>query len=112
MIYAIQCGDDGPVKFGLAKNPASRLAELQTGNPAPLKLLVAVQLRDDCERTIHRWLREERVRGEWFTLGPKTTSVLGDLQIRAALGPGDQTDPDPDAYEREYRRRFPGDFKA
>lgn len=107
MIYAIQCGDSGPIKFGVAKNPEQRLRELQTGCPERLRLLVAVNLQDWCERTIHRWLRDERIRGEWFGMSWKTKSLLEDLQIRAAIGPGDQTHPDDDAYEREMRRLFP-----
>lgn len=107
MIYAIQCGEGGPIKFGVAKNPAERLRELQTGCPERLRLLVSVNIQHRCERIIHGWLREERVRGEWFSPGWKAKSVLEDLTIRAAIGPEDQTDPDPDKYEREMRRLFP-----
>src|SRR3990167_2106817 len=102
MIYAIQSGEGGPIKFGIAKNPAARLAALQTGCPESLKLLVTVEMEDYCERLIHKWLRNGRIRGEWFAVNESTISILRDLEIRAALGPGDQTNPDPDAYEREY----------
>lgn len=109
MIYAIQCGD--AVKFGKTKgNPYARLSELQTGNPVELKLLVAVELQEFCEKRIHDWLKSSRIRGEWFVLNESVKSIVKDLRIRAALGEGDQTDPDPVAYEAEYRRRFPEDF--
>ena len=104
MIYAIQAGEGGPVKFGVAKNPSSRLRELQTGNPLKLRLVAEVDILVSCERQIHHWLREERLQGEWFGLGPKTLDVLGDLQIRQVVG-GDQLNPDPDAYEAEMIRR-------
>ena len=112
MIYAIRAGAAGPIKFGVAKNPRKRLAQLQTGSHEPLTLLVAVEMRDDCERQIHRWLRASHIRGEWFAFDEKAQSLLGDLEIRAALGPGDQTEPDPVAYEAEFRRRFPDEYAA
>lgn len=110
MLYAIQAGEDGPIKFGVAKSPRARLAELQTGNPNRLKLLVAVEMEHRCERLIHSWLRDERLVGEWFRVTAKTLSLLEDLSIRAALGPGDQTWPDLDLYGREYFSRHPEDL--
>lgn len=93
MIYAIQAGEDGPIKFGVAGNPRSRLGNLQIGNPMPLAILAAVDLPNSCERQIHKWLREENVRGEWFR-GPKTSDVLLDLKLRAKcknkLEPGEE----------------------
>jgi hypothetical protein len=93
LVYAIQAGKEGPIKFGVARNPLSRLSTLQTGNHEPLRLVVAVNLKDCRERQIHYWLREERLRGEWFS-GPKTTNVLSDLKTRARCvnhdDPGDE----------------------
>lgn len=66
MIYAIQAGDDGPVKFGRANNPRSRLNELQTGNPQKLRLLVESDIPNEQEKWIHEWLSEYRLVGEWF----------------------------------------------
>lgn len=66
MIYAIQAGEGGPIKFGRARNPLARLAELQTGCHETLMLVCSAPLNDDIERQIHEGLRDERIRGEWF----------------------------------------------
>jgi hypothetical protein len=91
MIYAIQSGEAGPVKFGVATNPHSRLRELQTGNPVKLRLIAAVNLPNECERQIHDHLRDERIHGEWFGHG-KSCSVVYDL-VRRMECP-DETDVD------------------
>lgn len=72
-VYAIEC--DGLVKIGVAKNPHSRLAALQTGNPHPMTLLA---FRDFewraqaylVESGIHDELRNQHVAGEWFRSKP------------------------------------------
>lgn len=83
MIYAISCR--GALKFGVARNPKARLKELQTGNPNELKLEVALSLTDDKEKQIHRWLKSECIRGEWFC-GPLSYEVLLDLKARHLCG--------------------------
>ena len=104
MIYAIRAGQGGPVKFGIARNPKSRMSELQTGNHEKLVLSACVDIPDSCEKQIHHWLRQERLHGEWFKPTEKTLDVLADLQIRQVIG-GDHFNPDPDAYGAEYARR-------
>lgn len=65
-VYFIQDGDDGPVKIGKALNPASRLAELQCGNPRPLTLRAVVLAAIDTESSLHAMWRFACMRGEWF----------------------------------------------
>ena len=83
MVYAIQSGKHGPMKFGVAKNPWARLEQLQTGNPETLKVFAAVNLPNECERQIHDYLRGkgEGLRGEWFK-GAHTCGVASDLWCR------------------------------
>lgn len=74
VIYAIQAGI-GPIKFGRALNPKQRLGELQTGNPEKLKLIGFADVGNDKEGLIHRFLRDERLNGEWFRPSVKTMAV-------------------------------------
>lgn len=66
MIYAIQCGREGPIKIGVARDPQKRLADLQVGCPYELFLVAAGDLPDSAEREFHRQLWDYSVRGEWF----------------------------------------------
>ena len=97
MIYAIECGENGPVKFGFAANPKQRLSELQTGNRERLGMLVCVDLPNSFEKQIHAWLSKHRMRGEWFTRCDDVESVISDLVIRSKLD-GNKCFPDNTGY--------------
>lgn len=67
-IYVIQCND--LIKVGIAGDVYGRLAELQVGNPYPLRVLGywrAVNAIQE-EEIIHVHLEKYRERGEWFRL--------------------------------------------
>lgn len=57
---------DGPIKIGVAKDPAQRLRHLQTSTPDELVLLGHIEARFALERWFHEQFGETRVRGEWF----------------------------------------------
>jgi hypothetical protein len=80
MIYAIQAGVGGPIKFGVARDPKARMAELQTGNASELRLLATVNIHSEKESLVHRHLRDCRVRGEWFWPTAKTLKVVEVMQ--------------------------------
>lgn len=65
-IYFIQglCG--GAIKIGYSKNPEKRLAELQTGYPDTLTILLMIPGTEATERTLHRQFEASRLKGEWF----------------------------------------------
>jgi hypothetical protein len=64
-VYFLQCG--GLIKIGFARDVAKRLAELQTGNPEPLKLVAVIPgCLPSVERRYHREFATARRRGEWF----------------------------------------------
>jgi hypothetical protein len=71
-LYFIQQGQGGgPFKIGRAKNPRKRLAELQTGNPTPLRLVAAVVDAAVFEPQVHMALAEARIGdSEWFEAEP------------------------------------------
>lgn len=79
MIYAIQCGESGPIKFGKAKNAKARLDAMKTGCPFELRLLTASGWHESNERLIHWYLRDYRLRGEWFSPVPKVQHVANRL---------------------------------
>src|SRR5581483_1626139 len=67
-VYAIQEGDDGPIKIGHAVSVAKRLAAMQGGNSRPLHLLASALLPRRLEKEIHYELDEWRLgRSEWFS---------------------------------------------
>jgi len=70
MIYFIGQDWESPVKIGKAKNPQSRLKQLQTGNPNKLMILGTYEPKDVdddiVEKTLHYLVREYRLMGEWF----------------------------------------------
>jgi len=78
MIYFIGQDWDHPVKIGIAKNPKSRLGQLQTGNPSRLKILDTYEPKgvDDCdvEKRMHKAIKEYRLTGEWFD-GPAAMAI-------------------------------------
>ena len=69
-LYAISDGEF--IKVGYSKKPKSRVKQLQTARPKPLKLvwqtLCAYSDIDakKQERKLHRRLQKHKVRGEWF----------------------------------------------
>lgn len=65
-LYAIQAGEDGPVKIGIASKPWERIATLQTASPVRLRGLAAWRGSMDEERAIHKLFAEDRLEGEWF----------------------------------------------
>lgn len=76
MIYAIQAGDGGPVKFGVAKSVGGRLRALQTGCPTDLRLLAFADVGNENESLIHYHLRNSRIRGEWFSPDERAMAMI------------------------------------
>lgn len=67
-VYFIQSGaPGGHIKIGYTSGSALvRMAALQTGNPTPLRLLLAVPDDIASERDLHVRFAELREKGEWF----------------------------------------------
>lgn len=72
VVYCFQCADIGAVKIGIAADPLTRIAEIQTGCPylvtvgwvsSPLKRDMAFAV----EQSIHGQLDKKRLMGEWFS---------------------------------------------
>jgi len=65
----------GPVKIGIADNPQTRLAALQTGNPSKLEVAFSFcvpsrLLATEFERAFHQLYKDQNLMGEWFDMHP------------------------------------------
>lgn len=74
LVYVIG-PDVGPQKIGIALRPALRVREIQTGNPAALRVALEFD-PEECaalqvERRAHWLLHEVRLNGEWFDATPE-----------------------------------------
>lgn len=67
-VYAIDSG--AAVKVGIAGDPQRRLATLQTGSAAQLRLVETYECGDAriVERVAHKLLSEKQAAGEWFSV--------------------------------------------
>jgi len=78
-VYVIGCAGF-PVKVGIAKDIASRLATLKTGFPHKLQSYCFVPVPDGMarkiEKTCHLRLAESRMNGEWFDVTPEEAVAL------------------------------------
>ncbi|WP_395393097.1 GIY-YIG nuclease family protein [Novosphingobium sp. BL-8A] len=89
-IYLLGTGEPLAVKIGFTKqDPRARLKQLQTGNPARLKLLgwYPGTLKD--ERELHKRLAAYNIGGEWFRLDDAASDlwrpIVTVIQINNAL---------------------------
>ena len=84
-IYVISGRSPNSVKIGTSRDPASRLKQLQTGHPEPLRLCHAEAVDPTkaklIERIIHKTLALHRSKGEWFSI----SEVDAVLEVRHAM---------------------------
>lgn len=91
-VYAIQAGEEGPVKVGIAASAQTRARELQTGNPYKLRLIGYSVVRKEWalqwERKVHERLKDYRMEGEWFRIAPfvkQVTAAIASGELQRAL---------------------------
>lgn len=75
MIYFIQAGEDGPVKIGVAEDPAARLGDLQTAHYELLTIIRLVEGGRAMECAFHAAFSSRRIRREWFHFHPRMLSL-------------------------------------
>jgi|SRR5581483_5586824 len=65
-------------KIGRAKNPQQRLAQLQTGNPLPLKVHQTIETSDapKLEADIHRHLKARNIKNEWYAISLHEINIV------------------------------------
>ena len=72
-VYVVAWRRKGPCKIGVAKDPAARVAELQTASPHRLRIFAAYVLPDEAaafsvESETLRRFDQHRLCGEWLNL--------------------------------------------
>lgn len=67
VVYFIQAENGGPIKIGVAKDPAKRLTELQATSPYTLLILGTVGGGFRREKELHAQFADWRLHGEWFS---------------------------------------------
>ena len=79
-VYLIASQCRPVVKIGKAKDPIKRIKEIQTGSADPLYLYAAIYSDNPAflENQIHKLLKRNWVRGEWFRFTPNTEKVLSE----------------------------------
>jgi len=85
--YVIRSGNSAYYKIGkTSRTVESRLRELQTGNPHPLKTIKI--LRGDLEGYYHNKFRHKRVGGEWFKLTSRDLRSIKEIQPNTSITKG------------------------
>lgn len=80
VVYFIQSGEDGPIKIGWSEDVIRRLAELQTANAHPLRVLGTVPGTLQDEATMHQRFAHLRMEAEWFQNDPEIVDFVSGLK--------------------------------
>lgn len=87
-LYIAQQHTTGAFKVGRSSDPERRLAELQTGSPYLLRMILVVEGQGEREKRVHRALQGYHAqgvqKGEWF-IEPGLSSLPTDLYERLDL---------------------------
>jgi hypothetical protein len=78
-------GDLGLIKIGKAKDPVSRLAQISTHSPIPVRIFALAPGGETAERAYHRQFAEFRRHGEWFDRGDSLMAEIARLNPRWQL---------------------------
>jgi hypothetical protein len=69
-IYFVQCGEDGPIKIGMASDIKSRINDIQSMCPYKLTVIGSIAGGGKTtERLLHKRFSALRLHGEWFNPG-------------------------------------------
>jgi hypothetical protein len=75
------------IKIGFSRNPRSRLKDLQTCSPFPLKILKIIEGTQDDETIFHKKFKQINTHGEWFKKTPELLEEIGFLRAAKKLIP-------------------------
>jgi hypothetical protein len=78
-VYAIQAGESGPVKIGIAKSPRERLSTLQTAHYEHLHGIAIWRGGRDQEKLLHETFADSRLIGEWFNPTEELLALVDSL---------------------------------
>lgn len=81
-LYIVQCnGEAGPIKIGMARDVAKRIAQFRIANPYPLTCLAQHQAPYEAERLIHARFSHAALGGEWFAAVPELVEFATQIGI-------------------------------
>lgn len=81
-IYFFQAVSGGPIKIGVAGDPAKRLIEIQLGNPEQLRIIGVIPGGGRShEQGLHARFRQSRLHGEWFEPVPALLSFIEETAV-------------------------------
>ena len=66
-LYVLQSRVTGAVKVGRSGDVDARLAEVQTGCPHPLRVILRAEGMGHREESVHEAMRRYHTSGEWFS---------------------------------------------
>jgi Meiotically up-regulated gene 113 len=78
-IYFVRCRE--AIKIGLTRDVPWRIANLQSAQPEPLELLLAVTGGRRAEAALHERFAHLRIRGEWFTAAPELLAFIAEIPV-------------------------------
>lgn len=79
LVYFIQA-ESGPIKIGVAYDPAERLAGLQIAHFEQLSLRATLSGGLALETDLHSRFAHLNIRGEWFRPAPDLLAVIDDIK--------------------------------
>lgn len=79
-VYVVESGPGGPLKIGFTACLRTRLARLQTGNPAPIRLLAWRTGSPADESDLHQRFASLKIRGEWFSRDALLEELVVDMR--------------------------------
>lgn len=84
-IYLMQSLENSYYKIGVSKSPNSRIKQLNTGNPSPIKLIESypTEMAYKIEKILHRKYAYAKIKNkEWFDLSiAEEVSFINNCQI-------------------------------
>lgn len=78
-VYFVQPESGGPIKIGIARNVARRVASMQIGNHERLLVLATMPGGAAQERDLHAMFSKERMHGEWFRPSARLSAYIAAL---------------------------------
>jgi len=84
VVYVMHHVGQDCVKIGIAANVGIRRAQMQTGSPHPVSVLVETPGGADLERDLHEVFRHSRMEGEWFRLSGAVSKFIVQMCSRKA----------------------------
>lgn len=116
-IYFLMSHSHQIVKIGVSTDVVARIQAIKQGSPIPLELVACLRGPAQLERALHVYLRESRLKGEWFRVTDAVKRIVelaqGDsLQARVnawMVSVADRIGQTRDPWERAvfFKRHFP-----